>query len=355
MVAAIDATPLTVTSGGVRRYTEELTRALAEQFPGDEYHLISDQPFTVRSDLPPNVSANGGGPARGLDTRWWSVGVQRRMSRLQCDVFHGTDFSVPYLPLRPSVLTIQDLSPWMDTSWHHAADRVRRRTPLLVRLGVATAIITPTEAIKRQVVEEFRVSASRVFAVPDAAAPQLAHSSDPRHPRPYFLFAGTVEPRKNVPAAIAAWRPLRDRHGVDLLIAGRWRADAPTVAEEPGLVICGEVSDSCLAALYGGAVACVYPSLYEGFGLPPLEAMQAGCPVVASRDAALMEVCGGAAIHVDAGDIPALTTALEALLLDPDKREARAERGRARAAEYSWARTALMTREVYGEAIRRFA
>ena len=87
MTVAIDATPLTVSTGGIRRYTEELTRALRSGYPRDEFHLISDQLQ----------------PVRGVDRRWWTIGVQRAMLRLRCDLFHGTDFSVPYLPLRPSV------------------------------------------------------------------------------------------------------------------------------------------------------------------------------------------------------------------------------------------------------------
>jgi glycosyltransferase involved in cell wall biosynthesis len=354
MIAAIDATPLSVSSGGVRRYTEELCRALGEQFPEDTYHLFSDQPFHA-PPLPPNVLTHGGPAAGFLDRRWWTIGLPRAMSRTGCEVFHGTDFSVPYLPLRPSVLTLQDLSPWLDRSWHHGAGRVRSRTPLLVRLGIATIIITPSEAVRKQAIEYFQIHASRVVAVPDAAAAHLTPIGRPEPPgTPYFVFVGTIEPRKNVPSLISAWRVVRERHNADLVIAGRRRADAPQIAAEPGLTLMGEVSDDQLQSLYSNAIACVYPSLYEGFGLPPLEAMQCGCPVITSRDAAIMEVSGGAAIHVEARDIHGIAAAMETMITKPWERASRRELGLRRAAGFSWARTSAMTKEVYVEAIRRF-
>ncbi len=354
MVVAIDATPLTVSSGGIRRYTEQLVRALAEHAPDDQYHLISDQPFDIPSGLPPNVVAHPNAALSTLDRRWWTIGLPRAMSRLNCSVFHGTDFSVPYLPLRPSVLTLQDLSPWMDPSWHHGAARVRQRTPALIKLGIATVIITPTEAIRRQAIATFGVHADRTVAIPDAAAPHLKPVAARTGPERYFLFVGTIEPRKNVPTLVDAWRIVRARHNVNLVVVGRRRADAPDIPAEPGLMLMGEVPDDRLAELYSGAIACIYPSLYEGFGLPALEAMQCGCPVITSNDPAVVEVCGGAAIHVEATDIGALAGAMESLIMSPGDRAHRRGLGIARAAQFSWERTAAMTREVYAAAIRRF-
>src|SRR5438128_10373894 len=141
MRVAFDATPLTLTSGGLARYTAELVSALAAQFPADEYHLISDQTRPARN---------------ALERRWWLWGVSREMDRIGADVFHGTNFAVPYLSRRPSVMALHDLSPWMDPGWHHAADRVRRRTPLLIKLGVATMIITDSQAVRSQAIEHFR-------------------------------------------------------------------------------------------------------------------------------------------------------------------------------------------------------
>jgi glycosyltransferase involved in cell wall biosynthesis len=336
MIVALDGTPLTLTSGGLRRYTEELSRALRAEFPDDEYHLLSDQ-------LSP--------PRNAIERRWWTVGLPLAMARLGCDVFHGTNFAVPFVPLGPSVMSVHDISPWLDPSWHHAASMVRRRTPLLARLGIATVILTGTHAVKRQIVDLFAIHPDRVAVVPDAPAEQFQPTPAAPAPRPYFLFAGTVEPRKNVTAAITAWTDVRKDHDVNLIIAGRRRADGPVIEAQPGLELAGEVSDERLAELYSGAVALVYPSLYEGFGLPVVEAMRCGATVITSHDPALVEVSGGAALHASPGD---LAQAMRILLCNPDERARRREASLRRAAEFSWARTAHLTREVYVEAIDRF-
>jgi glycosyltransferase involved in cell wall biosynthesis len=268
------------------------------------------------------------------------------------EIFHGTNFEVPYVPVCPSVMSVHDISPWLNPAWHSGAARVRRRTPVLIGLGIPTLVLTGTEAVREQIVALFRIGRDRVAVVPDAPKNFAARTGPAAHKSSYFLFVGTVEPRKNVTAVALAWRPLRDRYGVGLVIAGRTREDGPRFDPEPGLTLAGEVSDEELAELYAGAVALVYPSFYEGFGLPVVEAMQCGTPVITSRDPALREVAGGAAVHVTDSE---LTGAMERLLHDRLERCRMAELGRCRAAQFSWSRTARLTREVYVEAIRRFA
>ncbi len=355
MRIALDATPLSVSTGGVRRYTEELARALALAFPDDRYHLISDQPFRFSGDAPRNLAPGTSQPQNALERRWWLVGVQREMSRLGIDLFHGTDFSVPYLALRPSVMTLHDLSPWMDSSWHHAADRVRVRTPFLIRTGRTTMTITPSEVVRQQAIERFGIDPARIVAVPEAAPCWMKPVERSRtEAAPYFLYVGTLEPRKNIPTILAAWRRIREHHPVSLVLAGRRRTDFPALAEEPGLRILGEVPDSDLPGLFSGAVAVLYPSLYEGFGLPVLEAMTCGAAVITSCDPAVMEVSGNAAIHVAAEEAAGWSAQMEVLLAHPEILQYRRLRSLQRAAEFSWGRTAALTREVYVEAIRRF-
>ena len=353
MKIGLDGTPLTVAADGTARYTAQLSRALAVEFPEDEILLLSDQPFAAPAAAPGNLRV-GGGPRNWMERRWWLFGIAREMSRQRVDVFHGTGFSVPYLPLRPSVLSIHDLSPWLDPAWHYAADRVRRRTPLLARWGLATMVLTDTEAIRRAVAAHFRLSLDRVAAVPLAAAGAFRPLPGPPAPKPYFLFTGTIEPRKNLTMLVDAWREVAREIAVELVLVGRRRADGPRLDPEPGLRMMGEVDDEELARLYNGALALVYPSWYEGFGLPVIEAMSCGAAVVASRDPALVEVCGGAALHVDAGDARGWADAMRALTGKPELAVSWRERGLSRAQEFSWARTARMTREVYAEARRRF-
>ncbi len=352
MKIALDATPLTVPSGGVRRYTEELTRALAQTFPEDQFWLLSDQSFSLpfsRSNI-----RIGPGPRNMLERRWWSWGLQGQISRLGIEVFHGTDFAVPYLPLRPSVMTLHDLSPWMDPGWHSESRRVRTRTPTLLRLGLATMVITPSEAVRRSAIERFHLQQDRVIAVPHAANPEFHPTREPPHGPPYLLYVGTLEPRKNIGLVLDLWRELRREHPIDLILAGRRRADFPELAPEPGLHLLGLTPEEELPRLYSGAIACLYPSYYEGFGLPVLEAMQCGAVVIASTDPAIQEVAGDGAMLLDLRDRGAWLEALRSASTQPERMCAWRERAIARSGEFSWTGTARLTRAVYEHAIHRF-
>ena len=382
MRVAIEAASLALTSGGLARYTSELSLALARCFPDDEFFLVSDQPFRMPAGAPSNLK-RGGGPRSAMERRWWLWGLPREIQRLGAEVVHGPDFAVPYLSRCPSVLTLHDLSPWMDQRWHHAAHRVRRRTPVLLELGIATMIVTPSETVRKQAIDRFRLRPDRVVAIPEAAAPwfkPVAQVPDlrtdigpeltpfsaevpradqgvgcgpggpPHHQATYFLFVGTLEPRKNLPSLLKAWREVRRYHAIDLVLAGRRRADFAPLAEEPGLRLLGEIPDADLPALYSGALAFVYPSLYEGFGLPVLEAMQSGAPVIASS--AVAEVAGDAAIYADGPE--ALAQAMRQIAERPEWRAEWCARSLDRARQFSWERTARMTHAVYLEARKRF-
>lgn len=331
MRVALDATPLALSSGGLARYTSELHRALTTEFPEDDFTLLS--------------------PKAG---RWWTLGVQSAMHRQCIDVFHGTNFEVPYLPVRPSVLTMHDLSPWMDPAWHSGASRVRKRTPLLAGLGIATFVITDSETVRREAIERFRLNPARVTAVPLAASEAFHRVPvDPREAG-YFLFVGTLEPRKNLPFLVKAWRPVYQAHGIELVLAGRRRDDCPPIHPEPGLRLAGEVADTALPRLYSGALAVLYPSSYEGFGLPVLEAMQCGCCVAVSRDPAIEEVCADSCLRLDARDSRAWTQTMMRCAEGGEWMNRLGEAARVRAAQFSWPRTARLTREVYQEACERF-
>ena len=353
MKIALDATPLTVASGGAKRYTEELSLGLANEFPDDEFWLLSDQSFDPPVGAPPNLKT-GRGPQNLLERRWWLWGLQGEISRRSIDVFHGTDFAVPYLPIRPSVMTLHDLSPWMDPTWHAEADRVRNRTPMLLRLGLATMILTPSEAVRRQAMERFRLQANRVVAVPHAASAQFRPVAVQRNRPPYLLCVGTLEPRKNLTLLLEVWREVSKTHPIELVLAGRRREDFPELSPEPGLHLAGLTPEEDLSRLYSGADICLYPSYYEGFGLPVLEAMQCGAAVVASSDPAISEVAGDGAILLDPRDARPWVETLGGLLANPERLGQIRAKALARAAEFSWEKTARLTREIYGHAAKRF-
>ncbi|PYT31944.1 MAG: hypothetical protein DMG57_03485 [Acidobacteria bacterium] len=351
MRVAIDATPLTLSSGGLARYTAELTGALVKNFQDDVFTLMSDQPFPMPEPAR-NHLIRGGGARSPLERRWWFWGLNRELVRSGCQLFHGTNFEVPYVPLRASVLTLHDLSPWMNAPWHADAGRVRRRTPMLIELGIATMVMTPTEAARKQAMEHFRIPASRIAVVPYAAS-EMFRPVEKNCSAPYFLYVGTLEPRKNLLELIEVFRAVRRRHSVELVLAGRRRADFPPLPPEPGVRVLGEVGDSELPGLYSNALVFLYPSHYEGFGLPVLEAMQCGACAFISGDAALAEVGGDAAVQLRSAS--EWVQAMQAAIENPGWLRELAQRGLRRAREFSWARTARLTREVYQEALRRFS
>ena len=352
MRIAIEAASLALTSGGLARYTGELSLALARAHPEDEFFLVSDQPFRMPEGAPPNLR-RGGGPSNAMERRWWLWGLPCELDRLGATLVHGPDFSVPYLPRRPSVLTLHDLSPWLNPAWHCGAGRVRRRTPILLESGLATMVITPTESVRAQALDRFRLRPDRVVAVPEAAPAWCRPMPRPvaeTPETPYFLFVGALEPRKNLPALLEAWREVRKRCLVDLLLVGRARADAPPLPSQAGLKLAGELPDADLPKVYSGALAFVYPSRYEGFGLPVLEAMQCGACVIASH--AVSEAAGDAALYADS--VRDLVRTMTAVAEQPDLAAAFREKALAHAAGFSWERTARLTYAVYQEACRRF-
>lgn len=323
--------------------------ALAREFPDDTYSLLSDQPFAMPDRAPANL-VRGRQPHSAADRRWWLWGIRQAIKENQADIFHGTNFEVPYLGRTPAILTIHDLSPWRDPAWHDAAGRVRFRAPWLVRLGRARMILTVSEAVRKEIIGHFGVSPDRVRAVPLAATSHF-HPVPPTSPagKPFFLFVATLEPRKNVEGLVEGWRESLAETGADLVIAGRNRADFKEIPACEGLHFLGEVSDAELPRLYSDALAFVYPTHYEGFGLPVLEAMQCGCPVITSHDPAVTEVSGGAAIHVSSPH--EIAEAMRALASNPRLRNVLRGCGLQRAAAFSWSRTARETRAIYAEVL----
>ena len=361
MRIALDATPLIERAGGLARYVVELALALAQENPGDEIHLLSDQ-TDLHIDEPLRAAANMviKPPPMWGRSKWWSVGLPFELRRRRIDVFHGTNFEIPFLKLTPAVMTVHDLSPWKPPPLAPpGCERVRSRTPRLI--GLARRVITPTQAVRAEAIERFRLDADKVIAVPHAPSDALAPPAPEQAttlrrsmglPARYLLAIGAGNERKNIPMLVQAWRAsLQGAPELGLVIIGAGASGARD-REDGRLLTIETASDAEAAAALSGAEAFVYPSLYEGFGLPLVEAMRAEIPVLASTDAALLEVAAGAALHFDPHSPQELTAAIQRLLGDPAEAARLVERGRKRAGELSWRSTARKTRAIYEQAIR---
>lgn len=368
MKVALDATPLTVQKSGIGEYTHQLARHLALRFPQDEFLLVSNFPFAPVAGTPNLRSAFC--PTNWVSGRWWLVGLPRVLEREGISVFHGTDYSVPLLPLQPCVLTIHDLS---SLRWSYLHERRTRRTarrlPWMVRM--ATHVVTVSLAMREEIVQQFGLPREKVSAIPLAPGPQFRAGSGGEQAvlekygvhQPYVLFVGTLEPRKNLVTLVRAFAALPPAllRDTQLVFCGRrgWKnddlqAEILRLRLEAKLRATGYVSDAELPALYRGATVFVYPSLYEGFGLPPLEAMASGVPVIASTAPALTEVLGDAALRVDPLDVKALSQSLESLLSSSPLREMYARRGLSHVQKFSWDDVADRTHTTYQKVLAEY-
>jgi glycosyltransferase involved in cell wall biosynthesis len=375
MRIGIDGLPLTEELTGIGHYTFELARHLSLTSAADEIEIVSPRAFLLAlnslSDQPSNL--NFVRTRVGLFGRhWWSVGLPHYLRRNPIDLFHGTNFEVPLREVCPTVLTIHDLSMLLYPETHEArrVRRARRRLPLMAQ--AATMIVTPTESVRREAHEHLQLPLDRIVAVPEAARScfRRLEFEETRETRQrlgisddFLLFVGTVEPRKNLATLLRAFEAvLQAREApLQLVLAGRsgWLVDdffaeAKSSRVASQIVFTGYLSDEDLCALYSSCAAFVYPSLYEGFGLPPLEAMACGAPVIASRIPSIEEVVGSVARLVAPDSVAELTEAILELCSAASVPAQLSAAGRALAAEFCWSDTASATRDVYGEAIERF-
>ena len=368
MRIGIDGIPLATPKTGIGHYTFELAQELARLAPEDEFELVAPVPVELGADGPANLRAMHA-PVNALRRRWWTIGLPLYVRQNKLALFHGTNYNVPLWQRCPTVVTIHDLSLLLhaDTHPEHLVRRARRRLPAMTR--IATRIITDSESVRREICEHLNVAPEKITAV--ALAPRRAFhpiaEMEAREARrrlgvedEFILFVGTVEPRKNLLTLVRAFDELlrTTDQRPQLVIAGQkgWLNDELfTLIEQTALgeriLFTGYISDADLRALYSSCRVAVYPSLYEGFGLPPLEAMACGAPVITSRIPVIMETAAQAARLINPTDVRELTAALVELLTDAGARAHLASAGLKRAAEFTWARTAQQTLAVYREVL----
>jgi alpha-1,3-rhamnosyl/mannosyltransferase len=381
MLIGLDAIPLTEPLTGVGRYTLELSRALASASPSDEFELAYPSRYE-----PINVTSEGETARANLKTarvevgalgrRWWLVGLPRYARRRGYALFHGTNYEIPLRAPCPTVLTIHDLSVFTHAETHVArrARRLRLRLPVMAR--AATLIITPTEAVRGEACALLKLDPEKVVAIHEApreffqpvardeAAATLRRLGVEGH---FLLAAGTIEPRKNLATLVRAFERIAREGDVSralrLVIVGRegWltrelRALVANSTARGRISFTGYISDEDLRALYSTCLAFVSPSIYEGFGLPPLEAAACGAPVVASRISAHLETLGEhAALLFDPSNTDELVHVLMKIADDAAWRERFSRAARARAALFTWEHAARATLEVHARALREWA
>ncbi|MDQ3665534.1 MAG: glycosyltransferase family 4 protein [Acidobacteriota bacterium] len=380
MRIGLDGIPLTAIKTGVGHYTFELACALARVARESSFEVVYPSTLppiaTTEQDdsksLPANLKIKQ--VRVGLLGRyWWSSGLPRYVRSSGIELFHGTNYDVPLWRQCATVLTVHDLSLWMHPETHEKrrVNRSRRRLPLMTR--AANAVIVPTESMRREVCEHLGLSGEKVFTVAEAARScfkpmEFKATADVRRrfgiSDDFLLTVGTIEPRKNLTTLVSAFeeharaRPLST---LQLVIAGNpgWLSGPLLAAVEKSplrkrIVFTQYLNDKELRALYASCRAFVYPSIYEGFGLPPLEAMACGAPVITSRVPALEETTGGAAFLFNASSERDLARSISELMEHENVREKLVAAGLRQAAKFSWERTAQATLGVYEEALSRF-
>lgn len=307
----------------------------------------------------------------GLYQKISSLRATRALDRFPDYVYHGTSFRLPKC-VGPKVVTIHDLSPYKFPECHPQGRVAGLQAEIQNSIATADAIITASEFTRQELATYFGHSLDTIHAIPLAAN----HTFHPRavpevEPvlnafgvrfQSYSLFVGTIEPRKNLDVLLAAYEALpsvlRDRWPLVVVGYKGWKSDVTRKKIELGVAkgwvkYLGFVDENRLPLLYAGAKLFIFPSRYEGFGLPVLEAMASGVPVVCSTSSSLPEVASGCALLFDAGDVSSLVTQISRALDDVHWRLAASTNGLYRAKEMTWVECARKTIEVYESVLRK--
>ncbi|MFN8035216.1 MAG: glycosyltransferase family 1 protein [Acidimicrobiia bacterium] len=367
----VSAVPDRPVGAGV--YTVELARALAAR-DDVELHLVSrvgdlDRWEAIAPAATTHPEAPGPRPAR---LAWEQVQAPRFAQRCAIDVWHGPHYTMPLRLGIPSVVTVHDLTFFDHPEWHERSKVLFFRRMIRESASRARVLVTVSEFTARRL-RAVVVPAGEIAVVPHGVdharfrpAPEPAdgaHDHDLLHAlgarEPYLAFAGVFEPRKDLPTLVRAFAAVARRHRhLQLVLAGRdgWGSSAARDAVERSRVGSrilrpGYVAADALPALFRRAAAVVYPSLEEGFGLPALEAMACGTPLVSTSGSSIEEVVGPAGVLVPPGDADALAVAIERVLSDRALAARLRADGPERARRYNWEATAAGHLDAYRTAV----
>jgi glycosyltransferase involved in cell wall biosynthesis len=350
-----EVTGLELDAAGSARYIESLRPEL-ERLDGIEL-------VPLRQDGGPN-----GRLLRGLrrELAYFPFELPRRTRKLGLDILHCTAAVAPVRSPVPTVITLHDVLGLEHPEWFTRALALHSKLVLAPAVRRAACVLVPSTYTRERVVERLQVEPERVRLVPLGIDERFSTGAPPAGLRerlglegPFVLTVGTLQPRKNVEAALHAFERLvasGSEHRLAIVGGRGWRDEplAELIRSSPAaerIVMTGRVSDDDLIGLYQAADVFVFPSRYEGFGLPPLEAMACGTPVISSNRTSLPELIGDAGVLVDPDDVDAIERELAELLASPERREQLVERGQRRAAEFTWRRCAELTANGYRTAL----
>jgi glycosyltransferase involved in cell wall biosynthesis len=363
MRIAVDARPFEERPTGAGRVLGGLLPAWRRSFPDDDFVLLSPRRVVAPPSLAgdPAVAVRTGPSLPG--TVWLQTVAAGAARRAGADLLLGTLSIVPTASTFPSVALVHDLTPLLFPEWHSWKNRLGFVPFLAGSVRRARRIATVSAATRDDLLRLFPGAASKTAVVPNGLAPPPADPGGPppNDGRPYVLFLGTLEPRKNLPRLVTAMETIWDvtPDFPDLLLAGgdgwglhRFGERLARSRHAARLRRIGWTTDVESARLIRRARLLAYPSLYEGFGLPPLEAMALGTPVVGSTSSSLPEVIGDAGLLPDPESIPEIAAALRRANDDEAWREGARARGLERAKAFTWEAAAARLRDLCEDALR---
>jgi glycosyltransferase involved in cell wall biosynthesis len=366
MRIAISCRSLEYPSGGVKEYLVSLLEALLALDTRNEYVLLHSQPRFA--GLFPGARDVSLGCSNRLLFDW--LKLPSALKKLGADVaFFPSSNMPPRVPCR-SVAAMMDLGYFYnDLRMYRFADTLYMKTAMAKTARHADALIAISEHTKQDLmrilgVPERRITvthlaADGIYLGPVADEDVARFKADHGLSRPFFLYTGNISPRKNLCVLLEAFARVKDRVDADLVVTGglswsdSWNGWVASLGLADRVHKLGFVERGDMPALYASAMAYVFPSLFEGFGLPVLEAQAVGTPVICSNATSLPEVAGDSALMVDPRDVDGLARALETTANDPDLRARLAAKGRENVNRFSWRETAQKTLEVFERVHRR--